>query len=382
MIIIVHLTDAFNSAIVIIQTFSREHMSIITYGCPMLLDNNSRKLLYKIAVSYYEDGLTQKQIGKRFGLSRIKVSRLLRQAREQKIVQINITPSNGSHAELERALDIKYNLDEVIATTPTNYSTKGIARSLAPLAVESLLRSVQGKGVVAITWGTTLNAVIDYLPATNWPNVRIIQCLGGLSSPEAEINGVDLVRRMAQALGARPLLLSSPGLVANKAIRDALVMDPHISNVLQIAAKADIAMVGIGVLNQESVILQNNILSNSDIERITAKGAVGDIGMRFYDSQGERIDDEIDDRIIGLDLEQFKRIKRVIGVAGGDNKYGAIRAALKGKLVDVLVTDDRTAARLLEEDSQPEHKKITRKKSLQFEVEKVGDLALATEKGG
>lgn len=327
----------------------------------MPLDNNSRKLLYKIAISYYEDGLTQKQIGKRFGLSRIKVSRLLRQAREQKVVQINIAPSNSSHAELERALASKYNLDEVITTTPPNYTGSGIARSLAHLVVESLLRSVQGKGVIAITWGTTLNAVIDFLPATNWPNVRIVQSLGGLSSPEAEINGVDLVRRMAQTLGARPLLLSAPGLVANKSIRDALLMDPNISNTLQIAAKADIALVGIGVFSPESVIIQNNILSNSDIERLKAKGAVGDIGMRFYNSQGEKVDDQIDERIIGLDLEQFKRIKRVIGVAGGDSKYEAIHAALKGKLIDVLVTDDRTAARLLDEEIYTEGIKPLRK---------------------
>jgi DNA-binding transcriptional regulator LsrR (DeoR family) len=358
-----HLTDTFISAIVDIQKFSREHMSSNPYWCHMPLDNNSRKLLYKIAVSYYEDGLTQKQIGKRFGLSRIKVSRLLRQARELKIVQINITPSNGSHAELERALDTKYNLDEVIATTPPNYSARGIARALAPLAVESLMRSMQGKGVIAITWGTTLHALIDFLPPTNWPNVRIVQCLGGLSSPEAEINGVDLVRRMAQTLGARPLLLSSPGLVANKAIRDALLLDPHISNMLQLAAKADIALVGIGVLNQESVIIQNDILSNSDIERLQSKGAVGDIGMRFYNSQGERIDDEIDDRVIGLDLDQFKRIKRVIGVAGGECKYEAIRAALQGKLIDVLVTDDLTATRLLEEDLATNRPKRVKKKS-------------------
>jgi DNA-binding transcriptional regulator LsrR (DeoR family) len=192
--------------------------------------------------------------------------------------------------------------------------------------------------------------------------VRVVQCLGGLSSPEAETNGVDLVRRMAQSLGARPLLLSSPGLVANNAIRDALLMDPQISNMLKIAAKADIALVGIGVLNQESVIIQNNILTHADIERLKAKGAVGDIGMRFYNAQGQQIEDEIDERIIGLDLEQFKKIKRVIGVAGGDSKYEAIRAALRGKLIDVLVTDDRTAARLLEEDFQLERKKTTREK--------------------
>jgi DNA-binding transcriptional regulator LsrR (DeoR family) len=96
--------------------------------------------------------------------------------------------------------------------------------------------------------------------------------------------------------------------------------------------------------------VQNNILSEVEIERINKKGAVGDIGLRFYDPCGKPIDDEINDRIIGLDLDQYRKIKRVIGIAGGQEKIEAIRAALRGKLVDVLITDDQTARKLLEEE--------------------------------
>jgi DNA-binding transcriptional regulator LsrR (DeoR family) len=319
MISIDHLTNHFYFAIVKLPA-GKQCSPRTAPKVHMPPDNHNRKLLYKIALLYYEDGLTQKQIGKRFGLSRIKVSRLLRQAREKKVVQIHITPADGSLAELERAIDSKYNLDEVIAITPPEYSRSAIIKSLAPVAVEGIMRSIQGKEVIAITWGSSLNAMVDSLPPANYPNIRVVQCLGGLSSPDAEVNGVDIVRRLAQSLGARPLLLSAPGLVANKDVRDALLMDTQISKILSIASKADIAVVGIGVYNPESVILQNNILSNAEMERLKAKGAVGDIGMRFFNCWGEKIEDEIDERIIGLDLEHYKRIKRVIGVAGGEDK--------------------------------------------------------------
>ena len=321
----------------------------------MTVDSNSRKLLYKLAVSYYEDGLTQKQIGKRFGISRIKVSRLLRQARDQKLVQIVVTPIDDVHSSLERAIESRYGIDEVVTVTPADHSRPDIGRALGPLVAESLMRSIQGKEVIAITWGSTLNAVVDSLPVANWPDLRIIQALGGLSSPDAEINGSDLVRRMAQSFGARPLLLSSPGFVTNRAVRDALLLDTHISKMLSIAAKADIAVVGIGVLTPDSVVRQNNILNDAEIDRLKAKGVAGDIGMRFFDRQGESIDDEINDRAIGLDLEQYKKIRRVIGVAGGVEKVEAIRAALRGHLIDVLITDEQTGIRLLE-DNWPEPK--------------------------
>lgn len=336
-------------AIVYLQMIIPDQMCVPLHpGMP--IENDQRKFLYKLAVSYYEDGLTQKQIGKRFGLSRIKVSRLLRQARDLKVVQVNITPLDDTIADLERALAVKYGMDEVVTIVPAEYTRQAIARALGQVAAENLVRSLQGKEDIAITWGSALNQVMESLPATHRPNVRIIQAIGGLSSPDTGVNGAELARRMAQSFGARPLLLSSPGLVANREVRDALLTDPQISRMIVLATKADIALVGIGVLTADSVVIQNNLLIQADIDRLRAKGAIGDIGLRYYDQYGKTIDDEINDRIIGLDLDQYRKIKRVIGIAGGEEKVESIRAALRGKLINVLITDDRTAKKLFEED--------------------------------
>lgn len=312
------------------------------------MDTEQRKLLYKLAVAYYEDGLTQKQIGRRFGVSRIKVSRLLRQARQQKIVNIHITPVDDANIDLERALCQKYGLDEVVAVPTKNGLAGELYHELGVAAADTLQRSLQNKETVAITWGRTLKAVVNNLPAMTKPDIRVVQALGGINSPDVEINGAELARKLAQVIGARPILLSSPGLVASREIRDALVMDPQISRVIDLAAKADIALVGVGALNSESLARHYNIITPEEYDRLKAKDVIGDIGLRYYNSQGEQVDDELHDRTIGLDLNQLRKVKRVIGVTGGAEKVESIRAALKGKLINVLITDEITGRALLE----------------------------------
>lgn len=315
----------------------------------MAVEGEYKKLLYKLAKAYYEDGLTQSQIGKRFGLSRIKVSRLLHQAREEKLIQINIIPPGKSNADLERALEVAYGLDEAVIVSPNGYEKQIIVHELGPAAADLLLRCLKGDEVLAISWGSTLLSVVEALPVKNWPQMKVVQIMGGLGRPEAEVHGTDIARRMAQAFGAKPRLLAAPGIVSSKMVRDALLADPQISDTLALVAKADIAVVGIGVPVPDSVVMQAGALLPEEVTQLKAKRAVGDIALRFFDAGGRAIQHELNDRLIGLDLDQIRRIPRVIGVAGGVEKLEVIRAALRGKLINVLVTDDRIAIRLLQD---------------------------------
>jgi DNA-binding transcriptional regulator LsrR (DeoR family) len=312
-----------------------------------------KKLLYKIAKAYYEDNLTQGEIGTRFGLSRIKVSRLLQQARDEKIVQFTLIPPSESKVELERELETRYELDEAVIVSPSSYDKAVLTSALGSAAADCLLRSLQGQEVLGLSWGTTLLSAVDVLPAQNWPEMKVVQMLGGLGWPEADSHGTDLTRRIAEAFGAKPRLLPAPGIVNGKMVRDALLTDPQIADTLALAAQADIALVGIGRPTAESVVMQAGILTGEEFRQLQSQGAVGDIALRFFDANGEAVQHEICDRIIGLDLDQIKSVPRVIGAAGGEAKFEVIRAALRGKLIKVLVTDDRTAVRLLEEDEDP-----------------------------
>jgi DNA-binding transcriptional regulator LsrR (DeoR family) len=316
----------------------------------MTHDPELKRLLYKIAKAYYDDGLTQQQISERLGLSRVRVSRLLRAAREERVVQITITLLQESNAEIESRLEEAYGLKEALVVTCSPDDTTPIVSQLGPVAAACLTRCLQGSEVVALSWGTAVLSVVNAMPPMDLPNVRVVQFLGGLGELESETHGAELARRMAQTLGAKPRLIHAPGIVKDKIVRDALVTDSQVNDTLELAGRADVALVGIGVFEPGSTLLAGgNTLTSEEVHELKARGVVGDIALRFFDENGRRVDHPINDRIVGTDLERIQSIQRVIGVAGGPEKVRAIRAALRGHLVNVLVTDDRTAGSLLEQ---------------------------------
>lgn len=310
-------------------------------------DIHDHRLLYKVAKAYYEDNLTQQQIGGRFGLSRVKVSRMLGRARSRGVVRISVHPPEASNADLEREIEAKYALKEAIVVTPSARDAHTIATELGAVAARHLLRCLQGDEVVAMSWGSTLLAVVDSLPAARFPDIRVVQIIGGLGELEANVHGAELARRMAQALGARPRLLQAPGIVKNRSVRDALVNDPQVAGTLKLAAEAKIALVGLGELRKGSTLFGTEVLAPSQIQELKGAGAVGDVALRFFDRGGAKVSSKIDTQMVGLDLDSLKAIPRVIGVAGGRRKFEVIRAALLGKLIGVLITDCYMAQDLL-----------------------------------
>jgi DNA-binding transcriptional regulator LsrR (DeoR family) len=320
----------------------------------MTTDSDSKRLLYRVAKAYYDDGLTQQQIAVRLGLSRIKVSRLLRTAREEKIVQISIAPLQESNADLERQLEDVYGLKEALVVTCSAPDRPTVVTELGLVAANCLTRGLQGNEVIALSWGTSVLSVVNALSPMDLPDVRVVQLLGGLGELEAQTHGADLAQRMARALGAKPRLIHAPGVVKDELVREALVKDPQVADTLALAERADIAVVGIGVLEPNATLLScGNTLTTSEVEELKSRGAAGDIALQFFDARGAKVDHPLNRRIVGTDLEKIKGIDRVIGVACGREKIRAIRAALLGGLIDVLVTEERTAETLL---ARPERK--------------------------
>jgi DNA-binding transcriptional regulator LsrR (DeoR family) len=317
----------------------------------MAIGKEEHRLLYRIAQSYYVDELTQQQIAKRFGLSRPKVSRLLQKARDERVVNITLVPPSGGMADLEHALEHKYDLEEVVVVSVRDpQNLVAVARELGPAAAECLIRASRGDEVIGMTWGTTMTAVVDALPSRSWPDVTIVQMIGGMG-PVGELeHSTELARRAAHKLNATLRLLPAPGIVSSRAAAQALRSDRQIAETLDLATRANVAIVGLGIPLPDAILLRDGtILTQQDLEHLTEAGAVGDIGLRYIDAEGAPLHLEINDRIIGLTLQQIKDIPRVIGAAGGEAKYEVIRAALRGHILDVLVTDHVNAQALLED---------------------------------
>ena len=310
------------------------------------------RLLIKLARLYYEQGLTHAEIAERLRLSRQKVQRLVVQAREKGIVQIFIRPLTGTFGELERGLEDLYQLREVLVVETSAYDNQStVAREVGAGAADYLKRVVRSHDRIVIGWGESLLGMVNTLSISSSIEVEdltVIQGLGGLSDPNEEVHASDLTRRLAKHFGAHAFLLLAPAVAASKNAREVFLSDKYTATVLEKARTANIAFMGIGAPRRDSMLVrEGSVVSWRNLADLIKQGAVGDINLRYFDAQAQRIASELDDRIIGLTLDEISGIELVVGVAGGSAKYKAIQAALKGKLIDVLVTDHVTAQQLL-----------------------------------
>ena len=321
----------------------------------IVMDYDHKRLLIKAARLYYEQDMTQAEISDQLRLSRQKVQRILDQAREDGVVNITIYPIMEVFSDLERGMESRFGLSEAIVVETSNPDDQNtIAREVGAAAAEYLTRLIRPHDKIVLSWGNSLLGMVNALTAkTHAPvrNLSMIQGLGGLGNPNVAIHGAELVRRAAKALGAQPVQFPAPAIAATAAVRDAIYADPYVSHTLDLARSADLAFVGIGSANSDAIAVPDlwRFLPRSVLPNLLKKGAVGSINLRYFDKTGRVIPSEINERIVGLTLDELKKISRVIGVAGGSSKLPAIRAAVQARLINVLVTDHLTAKALLDE---------------------------------
>jgi DNA-binding transcriptional regulator LsrR (DeoR family) len=312
--------------------------------------NDKTHLMMKIAKLYYESGLTQDTISRQLRISRPTISRLMQDAIDQGIVKITITQDTEGYTDLERKLSEIYDLHEVIvADVKTEQDASSVTKDLGITAANYFNRIVRDGDSIGLTWGSTLSGMVDNIQSSQMKNVTVIQMVGGLGEPDANSHATDLVRRVSSILGATVRLMPAPGIVKNIEVAKILRSDPYIASAIVAASKVDVAFIGIGALTRNALLVRNeSIITWKEIEDLISKGAVGELGLHFYDKDGNFIHSNLEDRIIGVSLDEIKALERVVAIAGGTEKYEAIRGAIHGHLVNTLITDIYTANKLLE----------------------------------
>ena len=312
--------------------------------------NEKTKLLIKIAKLYYENNLTQDTIAQKLRMSRPRVSRLMQEAIETGIVKITITAEPGGYTSYENQIESKFGLLEVVVVDVTDPdSPEQVARDLGVAGADYFSRLVQDGDKVGLTWGISSAAMVENLRPEKKSNVTILQMVGGLGEPEADSHAASLVSRAAMAFGGTFCLMPSPGVVSSLEAANLLRSDRYISKTLQVVKNIDIAFVGVGAPTKDSLLMRDeSIISWKEMDEMIKAGAVGDICLHFFDVNGNTIRTELDDRVIGISLEEIKKIKRVVGIAGGTGKFDAILGAIRGRFINTLITDSFTARRLIE----------------------------------
>lgn len=311
--------------------------------------NRDPATLVAAARLYYLEGRSQAEVAQALGTSRSNVSRMLTEAQSLGIVEFRIHDPAGRVEPLEDQLRDRFGLREVRVAhvAPAGQRTdEQVGRQATRLLTESLKDSM----TVAISWGHALQSMVYATTSDQaYHQLSLVQLVGGLSAIRNEISGQELVRELAVRLGAHYRFLHAPATVESSRVRDALLAEPSIAGALAEAARADLAIVGIGTPTHGSsaAILDSMTLTKAERADFWEAHPVGDIAARYYGPEGTTIRGAVDERIVGVSLDDLVAIPHVIGVAHGRAKAPGVLGALTGRLIDSLVCDESLARAVL-----------------------------------
>jgi DNA-binding transcriptional regulator LsrR (DeoR family) len=311
--------------------------------------DDDMRLMAKVARMYHERGMRQAQIAEALHLSQARVSRLLKRATEVGIVRTIVALPPGVYTDLEEQLERDYGLEQVIVVDGGDPSDDPTL-SLGSAAAEYLETTLTGGERIGISsWSATLLAAVESMRRSRVPVAEtIVQVVGGLGDPRVQMQASRLLGLFASCTGADPVFMPTPGMLGAAASRDSLMSDPTVAAVVDLWPELTMALVGIGSVDQSPLLRESgNALAQEDQARLREAGAVGDICLRFFDAEGDAVRTSIDDRVVGISLDQLRQIPRRVGVAGGADKHAAIRGALLGGWVNILITDLAEAKRLI-----------------------------------
>ncbi|WP_243299390.1 sugar-binding transcriptional regulator [Bacillus litorisediminis] len=313
-----------------------------------MLSWEERRQLVKTANLYYIEGLTQEQIAKKVGVSRPIISKQLQKAKEYGIVEIFIKDESLHTVELEKQLSDRFNLKDAVVVPTASSSSELSKKAVGQAAAHYVSKKLKNVKKVGISWGTTLAQFVKEYPYERNEKIKIVPLVGGMGSQEVDIHANQLAYELAKKMHGSCSYLYVPAVIESEELKDRLVNMTDVKDVLDEAKTVDIALVGIGNPYQENSILKAvGYLKEKDIEEFRKVGAVGDISSRFIDANGQPIHHKINEKVIGITLDELKKIKTVIGVVEGIGKKESILGALKGNYLDVLIIDEPTATAIL-----------------------------------
>ncbi len=295
---------------------------------------------------YYVAGRTQDEIAVSMGISRQSAQRLVSLAVSERLIKMRLDHPIAACLELGRRLSDRYGLNpvDVVPSDPGSSSTiAGIAEAAA-VEIERWLKSVSPI-VMAVGTGRTLKAAIDQLPDMDCPQHRIVSMTGNIG-PDGSAAYYNVIFSMADAIKARHFTMPLPVLVSSPEERALLHSQSLVRTTLELGAKANVAFLGVGELGPDAPLCVDGFLDRSEMQALTEVGAVGEICGWMFDRDGVLLTESINSRVASVPIPP-RETSSVIGLAKGRRKYASLKAALRGRLINGLITDEETAGYLL-----------------------------------
>jgi len=308
---------------------------------PDALGPSEAVLAAAVARRHLLDGESKVDLATSLGISRFKVARLLEAARESGMVRIEIVSPVGidtdRSARLREALGLEHC---VVVPGSAAEADPGVSAAAAALLSEV----VTDRDVLGLPWSRSVSRMVDALESL--PTIPVVQLSGAMVTPEEDSSSVDVVRRAARIAGGGRHVFYSPLLLDDAASADVMRRQPPVREALDHVADVTLAVIGLGAWTTGTSTI-HAVLSPAERRAVTRAGAIGEAAGVFFDADGAVVDTPLTARIVGLTGSQLHGIRHVIGIAHGAEKVDAIAAAVRGELIDSLVTTAETADALL-----------------------------------
>ncbi|MGX6978851.1 sugar-binding transcriptional regulator [Vagococcus elongatus] len=310
------------------------------------MDKQKDQLSIEAARLYYQMEYSQQEIAEELAISRPTVSRLLKHAKEKDFVQITIrNPFTGAEI-LSEQLKEKFDLKEVIVAQTTSENYPLIVDEISKAAARYIDQHVKSGDIIGISWGTTLYEVAKKITPQIIDNIQVVQLKGSMTHSQVDNYAHEALSLFAQRFQAEGLPLPLPVIFDKREVKEMVEQDRHIQRLVSLGEKANMAIFTVGTVRDEALLFRLGYLDEEEKNQIQ-QTAVGDICSRFFDVQGKIVHDAVNQRTIGIELDELKKKETSLLVAGGKHKVQAIKGALSGNYANVLVTDYQTAEQLL-----------------------------------
>lgn len=298
--------------------------------------------LMKIAYLYYTKDYSQEEISELLHKSKMTVSRMIKKAIEEGIVKISVQLPYQVNEELQEKFITAFKLKDVVIAK--NIIREELPVFLGEIGAYGIQFHLKDSDVLGVGESYTVSLLAKSLFPHSYRNLRVVQLLGALEGHIRPDNSFLTTREIAQKLDGQGYSFSAPAKVNDKQIKKMLLSNsPTFEKIKQLWEECNIAVIGIGTVNRE---IQEHFLNEDELQEIKARGAVGDILGFFFNIDGEIVNEDMEDYLMGISRERLFGIDRLIAVAGGSEKVTAIIGALRAGAIDMLITDEETAEKV------------------------------------
>ena len=307
------------------------------------------RIFISVIKQYYELGISQEEIAAKEYISKSTVSRIINKAVKNGYVQFKLCYPIVSSTELKKQLMEQFELENAVVTPVYVDDARLILIDVCKAAVQDIKTFVEDGDIIGVSWGRTLGQLADCLDdyQNDKKDIVTVQTNGFVAGDVQSIQSSATISKFQRAFAAEGYLLPVPIFLDSKETATALMNDSKIKPMMDLCRRASLAILSVGAFSSRSVVLERGVLSPEDYERLAQCGTVGDLCSRYFDINGKIANEDMDQRTLGLSLDDLRKIRRRMALAVGPKKAKATIGALRTGAITHLYTDENTAQEII-----------------------------------